>query len=78
MQHHLWRCCAQIAQRMLSGFDTDRDVDYEVQLSMDGDGLVWVSRSGSREKRSIAEPGNGWWQRLKLRLMWVLVSEDLL
>ena len=68
----------QIAQRMLSVFDTDRNVDYEVELSADGEGLVWVSRSGSREDRSIAEPGNGWWQRLKLRLMWMLVSEDLL
>lgn len=67
-----------IAQRMLAVFDTDRNVDYEVQLSEDGSGLVWVSRSGSREERSISEPGNGWWQRLKLKLMGILVSEDLL
>lgn len=69
---------AQIAQRMRSVFDTDRHVDYEVELSPQGDGLVWVSRSGDREERSIAEPGHGWWQGLKLRLMWMLVSEDLL
>jgi phosphatidylserine/phosphatidylglycerophosphate/cardiolipin synthase-like enzyme len=65
-------------RRVQQVFDTDRNVDFEVKLGDDGDRLVWVSRTGDIEQRSVDEPDPGWWQRLKLRLMWLLVPEDLL
>jgi len=68
----------ELAQRLLAVFDTDRNVDYEVRLGDDGSTLTWISRTGGSEVRQIQEPGPGWWQRLKLKLMWMLVPEDLL
>lgn len=68
----------EVTQRLLGVFNTDRNVDYEVRLDDDGSTLIWVSRSGDRESRRLNEPGAGWWQNLKLRLMWMFVAEDLL
>lgn len=68
----------EVALRLLTVFNTDRNVDYEVRLGDDGSTLTWVSRTGDREERRINEPGSGWWQKLKLRLMWMFVAEDLL
>jgi putative cardiolipin synthase len=68
----------EVVRRMAAVFDTDRNVDYEVKLDGDRHGVTWVSRSGEREVRAEPEPDPGLWQRIKLRLMWLLVPEDLL
>jgi phosphatidylserine/phosphatidylglycerophosphate/cardiolipin synthase-like enzyme len=68
----------EVTRRMLAVFDPDRNVDYEVTLGEDGSSLIWVSRGGGREQRKVDEPGPGFWQQLKVRLLWLLVPEDLL
>jgi putative cardiolipin synthase len=68
----------EVVRRMAAVFDTDRNVDYEVKLDADRTGVTWVTRSGEREVRAEPEPDPGLWQRIKLRLMWLLVPEDLL
>lgn len=68
-------------QRVQQVFDPERNVDFEVKLGDGADGgvgLVWVSRNGDIEQRRLDEPSPGFWQQLKLRLMWLLVPEDLL
>lgn len=62
----------------MSVFDTDGNVDYEVKLGDDGHSLVWISRTGDRERRTIEEPGPGFWQRFKVKMMRLFVPEDLL
>jgi phosphatidylserine/phosphatidylglycerophosphate/cardiolipin synthase-like enzyme len=68
----------EVTRRMLAVFDPDRNVDYEVTLGEDGSSLIWVSRAGGREQRKYDEPSPGFWQQLKVRLLWLLVPEDLL
>jgi putative cardiolipin synthase len=46
----------EVTQRMLSVFNTDRNLDYEVELGADGTSLACVSRTGGREERDVAEP----------------------
>ena len=58
--------------------EDDPETHFIGWLDDDGSTLIWVSRSGDRESRRLNEPGAGWWQNLKLRLMWMFVAEDLL
>ncbi|MEW6704144.1 MAG: phospholipase D family protein [Pseudomonadota bacterium] len=51
---------------------------YQVQLKPDGSGVQWVGRGDSDEEVLGDEPELGFWQRLKLRLMFLFVPEDLL
>ncbi|WP_395703055.1 phosphatidylserine/phosphatidylglycerophosphate/cardiolipin synthase family protein [Aquabacterium sp.] len=68
----------EVVRRMAAVYNTDRNVDYEVRLGDDRTSVVWVSHTGEREERAEPEPDPGLWQRIKLRLMWLLVPEDLL
>jgi phosphatidylserine/phosphatidylglycerophosphate/cardiolipin synthase-like enzyme len=75
---------AELVQRTLkwfnsTNFETDVRGLYRVQLAPDGHSLKWVALLGGRRTETIeGEPEVDRWQRFKLFLMSLFVSEDLL
>jgi len=75
---------AELVQRTLTWFNSvnfEADVRglYRVQLAPDGHSLKWVALLGGRRTEPIeGEPEVDHWQRFKLFLMSLFVSEDLL
>lgn len=52
---------------------------YELRLTPDGRHIVWIEhRPDGTSVEHTREPGLGWWQRAKLRLLQTFVGEDLL
>jgi phosphatidylserine/phosphatidylglycerophosphate/cardiolipin synthase-like enzyme len=58
--------------------DDRRTGVFEVRLKPDGAGLQWVGRDADGEQTLDDEPEATLWQRLRLKLMSLLVPEDLL
>ncbi len=66
----------QVARAMR--VDDRRTGVFEVRLRREGGGLQWVGRDAEGEQTFDDEPEASWWQRLRLKLMSLLVPEDLL
>ena len=63
---------------------TEPSAVFEVQLAADGESLQWLGRGAlartghSSDLRLHTEPAPSWWERLRLWLLSLLVSDDLL
>jgi phosphatidylserine/phosphatidylglycerophosphate/cardiolipin synthase-like enzyme len=71
---------AEFAEQVAKALKVDdRHVGvFEVRLRRDGAGLQWVGRDAEGEQTYDDEPEATLWQRLRLKLMSLLVPEDLL
>ena len=68
-----------LAQRLADTFDTAVPLAaYEVRLRSGGNGLEWIERSASGEKRHESEPGAGWFRRFAVEVLSTLPIDWLL
>jgi putative cardiolipin synthase len=69
----------KLARDMAEAFDMSAPMAaYEVRLAADGDGLEWIERTASGEKRYTTEPSTGWFKRFGVQVMSVLPIEWML
>lgn len=68
-----------LARDMAEAFDRSVPVvAYQVRLAPDGDGLAWIERTASGEKRYTTEPNTGWFKRFGVDVISVMPIDWLL